>query len=164
MACLDNITADYLRSILSYDQSTGIFRWLVRPRVGSQAGCLNTSGRRQIGINGRYYLASRLAWLYMTGEWPIAHIDHIDCDKDNNEFLNLREASHAENSRNRGKNRNNKSGFKGVSWNNRLEKWIAQITVDGTKIHLGVCSTPQEAANIYAVAASKYHTNFARTS
>jgi hypothetical protein len=89
-------------------------------------------------------------------------IDHIDGNRANNQRSNLRVATHAENLRNRGKNRNNTSGFKGAFLQKLSGRYFAQICVDRRRIYLGTFNTPEEAHAAYMVAAHKYHKEFAR--
>lgn len=161
------MTADYLRSILSYDPATGEFRWLVslgrRVKIGDVAGHDAHGGYRRVKIGGRPYFAHRLAWLYVHGRWPIAEIDHIDTYTGNNAIANLREATNPQNMKNRKRQANNTSGFKGVTWNTKDRAWRAQIKVGGRQIHLGTYRCPEIASRAYAEAASKLHGEFART-
>jgi hypothetical protein len=92
------LMAEELRALLSYGQADGVFTWLVKPgkRARAIAGNLYR-GYRRIKIGPRFYAAHRLAWLWMTGEWPAAEIDHINMDRDDNRWCNLREASHSQN-------------------------------------------------------------------
>ena len=68
------ITAERLRAILHYDPETGIWTWLIAAsnnvKVGDVAGSKEKQGYWVIVIDYRRYKAHRLAWLYMTGEWP----------------------------------------------------------------------------------------------
>lgn len=160
------LTASVLRSVLHYDQDTGEFRWIAqasnRRGSGLVAGCLcNKSGYRLIGYKGKVYKASRLAWLYVHGEWPPAIVDHINGDRANDRIANLRLATQAENLRNRGKQKNNTSGFKGV-YQHAQNNWRARITKDGRQYCLGLYSTPEEAHRAYAIAAERLHGDFAR--
>lgn len=98
----------------------------------------------------------------MTGEWPNKEIDHINLDKHDNRFSNLRMASRSENGRNIRKYRTCTSGIKGVCWNARSKKWQAAIKVYGRKIHLGLHENINDAAVAYAKAAANYHGEFAR--
>jgi hypothetical protein len=87
--------------------------------------------------------------------------DHIDLCKLNNQRVNLRAATRSQNQHNKGLQRNNTSGFKGVCWSSARQKWKAQIKSGGKKIHLGLFSTPQEAHEAYKLGALKYHGEFA---
>lgn len=174
---MKKLSAEYLRSILSYDPETGNFVWKSRPRehfatlnaysvwnsrcAGKRAGC-SSSRYLQIGIDGKRYAEHSLAWLYMTGQWPVGEIDHINLDKHDNRFANLRLATRKENGRNIALLRTNKSGCKGVFWNSNAKRWQAAIRVDGRRIYLGTHECINEAATAYAKAARLYHGEFAR--
>ena len=163
------ITADNLRSLLNYDPETGIFTWKnqrsTRP-AGSIAGYAKYSKARTrywyIKISQRLYLAHRLAWLYMTGNWPPAEIDHVDCDGLNNRWQNLRSATRTQNLMNRYRSKHNKSGAKGVSFDKRSGKYHAKIKFDGRLIYLGQFNSLEEAASAYGRAANEYYGEFAR--
>ena len=86
---MKNLTAEELQKVLNYDPLTGIFVWQVGPRKGAKAGTKGVKGYVQIVFQRERYYAHRLAWLYMTGEWPKQHIDHLDGDPSNNRFQNL---------------------------------------------------------------------------
>lgn len=89
-------------------------------------------------------------------------VDHINGDRLDNRKCNLRICSPAQNSVNRGKNKNNKSGYKGVCWDSNAEKWRAYINVNYKKVHLGLFTCPIEAARRYNEAAIKHHGDFAQ--
>lgn len=159
------LSAELLRKLLHYEPETGEFTWLVQPRrgvyPGARAGKLHRgSGRRQIKIGGVSYYAARLAWLYMTGEWPQAIVDHVDTDRLNDRWGNLRLASKSENNHNKLAQRNNTSGFKGVY--RKRDRWTAIIRKDGVLHHLGVFDTREQAAAAYAAAAEIHFGTFAR--
>lgn len=111
----------------------------------------------------RLYTASRLAWLYMTGEWPENEIDHINLDRSDDRWLNLREATRAQNSFNTPRRSNNMSGAKGAYWHSQHRKWCAHIKIDGELKHIGLFATIDEAAAAYAAAAKLHRGEFART-
>jgi len=160
------ITANRLREVLHYDEETGIFTWKVatanRTKVGSVAASRHSEGYLTVFVDGKSYKLHRLAWLYQTGNWPVADIDHINCVKDDNRFSNLRESTRAENSRNRMKRCNNKSGFKGVCWDTKSRKWRSRIMAKGEYFFLGYFHSPEEAHTAYCAAAEKLHGEFAR--
>ncbi len=91
------VTQARLKELLEYDPDTGIFRWRNAPnrriRAGAIAGNLDTYGNRQIRVDGKSYLAHRLAVLYVTGSWPTTDIGHRDLNNDNNAWGNLRQAT-----------------------------------------------------------------------
>jgi hypothetical protein len=87
-------------------------------------------------------------------------IDHIDNNPKNNNIENLRPASHAENSRNRLRNKNNKLGLKGVVWCTSHRKYRASIRENGKTVHLGRYATPEEASKAYNDKAKELHGEF----
>lgn len=162
------LDAQILRETLSYDPETGIFRWLTRASkntiVGSVAGTVLSNGYRMIRLLGKQpFLAHRLAYLYMTGEWPPEEIDHVDGDPSNNRWVNLRVADRTENCRNTCTPSHNTSGNKGVCWDKRRQKWRAYIVVAGKQRSLGSFTHKHDAAAAYAHAANEIFGEFART-
>ncbi len=165
------LSADYVRSALDYDPKTGVFRWKHRDDVpfstncrivGRVAGSINTAGHRQIEIHSVPYLASYLAWLIMTGEWPVFQIDHKNTIYDDNTWRNLRTATISQNARNTKKKKTNTSGFKGVSWRKDGGYWRASIKKDGVQHRLGRFDTAEQAYAAYCEAARRLHGEFAR--
>jgi hypothetical protein len=163
-ATKDDLTAKRLREVIDYKPETGEFIWRYPINqgihAGQQAGYVS-QGYRRIGIDGSTYLAHRLAWLYMTGEWPKEQVDHADGNRGNNAWRNLREATHAENHFNIGIISTNKSGFKGVSWFRKTRKWRARITANGKERTIGYFDTKELAHEAYRKAASELHGQFA---
>jgi len=163
---MTKLTPERLRELLDYKSETGEFRWKITRstgEVGAVAGCLRKNSYRLIGIDQRVYLAHRLAWLYVTGQWPVADIDHIDGQRDNNAFHNLREATRTQNNANSRLPVTNKSGLKGASWDRWTQKWVARIQVAGKGLNLGRFDTAEAAHAAYVAAAEKYFGTFARS-
>ena len=158
------ITANRLRAVLSYDPDTGIFRWLVGARRGRVADSVDvTTGYHRIKVDGASYGANRLAWLYMSGEWPADQVDHRNTVRSDNRWDNLRAATGSQNKANGNRYSNNTSGIKGVSPSGRRNKpWSAVITKDGFTRRLGRYVTKEEADAAYRHAANHLHGEFAR--
>ena len=166
------LTAERLRTLLYYDPKIGVFSWRhgmptarsthINPRrTGDRAGCAGSKdGYWRIRIDRYLFLAHRLAWLYMTGEWPKEQIDHINRDRADNRWCNLRAASHRENMMNKKLNRNNKSGFRGVSFDKRSKKWTSKIMIHRKGIHLGYFADRETARDVYLVAARREFGNY----
>jgi hypothetical protein len=164
--------AEYLRERVSYDPETGEFRWKPLPPTTVAARSRNArcgSGRadrqdrdryRVIKIDHQTYAAHRLAWLYMTGEWPALEIDHANLNKSDNRWQNLRLATRSQNQANRAVRAVNKTGFKGVHQKGR--KYVAQLTFQQRVIYLGQHDTPEAAFAAYSEASERYHGAFAR--
>ena len=87
-------------------------------------------------------------------------IDHIDENKANNNVKNIRWATDKENGYNQGKYKNNKSGYKGVSFNKPMNKYVAHININGKKKHIGLFETAEEASKAYEAKAKEIHQEF----
>ena len=132
-----------------------------RARSGALAGSRLPDGYFSVMVKGDRYQVHRVAWLLTHGVWPAAQIDHVNGVRDDNRLVNLREATNAENGRNRGAQTNNTTGFKGVCWNKDCRKYQAQITVRGKYTHLGLFDAPEAAYAAYESAAYANHGAFA---
>ena len=151
------ITQARLKQYLSYDPETGIF---IRkePTKGTRVGSVIGSKRSKkdndyiaTSIDGEKCYLHRLAFLYMTGSFPKNNVDHINGDKTDNRFANLREATVSQNGMNRPKQSNNKSGYKGVCWEASRNKWKAQIK----SRFIGYYDTAEEAFKSYTKEAER---------
>ena len=118
----------------------------------------------EITVDRQRYKAHRLAWLYMTGAWPKEFIDHINGNKTDNAFRNLRDCSRSENAQNRRGSRNSKSGVKGVFKVPGCSTYRAYIEAFGKIFRLGSYPTLDEARAAYNTAAAQRHGEFARFS
>lgn len=161
------LTARRVRELLIYDPLTGLFLWRVNrtgsARAGTIAGTLDTDGYRQIRIDGRLYLAHRLAWLYVHGRWPRSDLDHCDLDRDHNAIENLRPCTQSENNANTRVRSDNILGRKGVTYDAQRKRYRARIRKRGRLYHLGWFKRIEDAAAAYAAAAAKHFRTFARS-
>lgn len=133
--------------------------------AGKHAGNIHSPGNGykhwEVRINKSLYKAHRLVYMLANKVDPgDLEVDHIDGDAANNNPCNLRLANHIENGHNRSKNRNNKSGYKGVSWYANLRKWVAEIMVDGKRKRLGCFDRLEDAANAYKEQSLLLHKTF----
>ncbi len=167
------LTADQARELLKYDPQTGRLYWLPRDRelfsrdqswktwntrfAGHKAfTSVNVGGYRQGAIFGHMYVAHRVIWLLVNSEWPPADIDHVNGDRVDNRWSNLRSVTRSENGHNRKRTSRNTSGVNGVSWVKRARKWIAYIHIDGRSKSLGVFDSIEEAASARARANAQH--------
>jgi HNH endonuclease len=160
-----SLTHARLRELLDYDPRTGLFRWRITDRYVHKrmiAGCLYKTGYRVIRIDRVPYTAGRLVFFYMTGRWPTHQVDHINCNKDDNRWLNLRQATNQQNAANRPRRKIKKYNLpKGVQIT-PYSRYYASIKIDNWAINLGVFDTAEDAHNAYVTAAKKYFGEFAR--
>ncbi len=135
------LTAQKLRDLVVYDPDTGLFARKHdenhRRKAGDIVGTMSATGYWVYTITNTQYKLHRLAYMYMTGEMPPAQIDHINGNRADNRWANLRAATQAENGTNQKRSVRNKSGVSGVSWDNQFRKWHAQIRHNGKRVHLG---------------------------
>lgn len=160
-----NLTLDRLKSLLRYDPQEGTFTRAApgrRVRVGDRAGHLNRDGYRYVRVDGLRYGEHRLAWFYMTGEWPGDDIDHRDLHKSNNRFGNLRCATRSQNMHNTEAPSHNTSGCKGVCFDVSTQKWLAYTFVDGRFHNFGRYLLKDEAAAAHAAGMQRLFGEFAR--
>lgn len=165
MKYLTDLTQSYVKEILNYTPETGIFVWLVhryRYHIGDIAGSINSKGYLIITINGKKYKASRLAHLYMTGEWPQKDMDHDNTLRHDNRWENLREASTSQNCFNHPVKITNKLGVKGVYFYRGMYR--AQIQINKIKIFLGQYETLAEAKEAHDKAANELQGEFVHSS
>jgi hypothetical protein len=166
---MKEITADRLREVLSFDPETGVFRWKKRlahrVQIGDVAGYCEARPRKdnrtiyyQIGIDGRLYQAHRLAWLYVHGEWPTGHIDHLNGDGADNRIANLRDCAPVVNYQNRRVARvDSKTGLIGAFKNHKNSKYHSKIRVAGKQVYLGTFDSPEDAHVAFVAAKRMYH-------
>lgn len=163
------ITQERLKEIAHYNPDTGIFTRI--KRTGNNNGCNvgkemghDCHGYKYVAIDFKRYALHRLAWLYMTGEFPKGVIDHINGIKSDNRFSNLRDVCIKINAQNfHSKQRDNKCGFLGVHFvkrpnvKNPHNPWRSCIFANGKRFHIGYFATPELAHDAYLRAKRKLH-------
>jgi hypothetical protein len=160
------LTQEILKHWLLYEPDTGVFRWLHDShnklvKKNDVAGSKNNQGYINITLRGKAYKAHRLAWLYMTGSFPISMIDHKNRNKSDNSWGNLREADRNQNQWNAEVRTDNKSGVKGVHFCTTWNRWIASIRANGVRKHLGRFETKEEAQQTVIKYRSGFHGEYA---
>jgi len=159
-----DITQALLHEMLDYNKDSGVFVWKVRSaqkiRVGDIAGTVNAKGYVGIKLFGKRYLAHRLAWMYINGEFPDSFIDHANTVRTDNRIDNLRLSTHQENKRNGKLYKNNTSGFRGVAF--KQNAWVGSLEVGDRRVYVGRFKTAAEASAAVEKQAEKIHSLFYR--
>ena len=148
------ITQARLKELLSYDPETGLF-FRIDAKRNKGKPFSNSGGYITIRLDERTYSASRLAWLYMTGAWPVQLVDHRNGVRDDNRWGNLREVTHSGNSQNQ-RHAQKPSRLLGAHFNRDRNNWTSCIRVLGVSKHLGTFPT-QEAAHAAYIDAKRVH-------
>ena len=137
--------------LLRYDKSTGKLYWKAKRGgnivEGDEAGCIAATGYVQIAIDNVPYTAHRIVYAMNIGKEIFQNIDHIDGNKTNNLFNNLREATESSNAKNR----------VSLGCSKVPSGWAAKITVDYKPKHLGIFKSKEEAHKAYLDAKKEYH-------
>jgi len=150
------LTQEQLKAELHYDPETGIFRRLVdRPKskAGSIVGYPTDRGWLRVKIRGKHYKLHRLAFLYMTGTIP-NEVDHANRIRDDNRWVNLREATRSQNTHNRNSGGNSQTGYRGVVKSGRYG-YKALVSVNGERELSETFDSPEEAYLKYCEMATK---------
>lgn len=154
-----------VRSLFDCDPVAGTLRWRVRTsnriQIGDLAGSRDAAGYLVVTIDNIRYLAHRVIWFHVHGEW-LPQIDHRDLVRSNNAITNLRPSNQSQNLHNIGSPKHNTSGLKGACYSARRQHWIAQIAIDGKRHYLGGFSTKEDAHEAYMRAATAAFGEFAR--
>lgn len=159
------LTSERARALLDYDPVSGAISWRVSRRGVRPGVCGRVStkhGYHEVCVDGRLYRVHRLAFLLMNGAFPDApHIDHINGDKLDNRWSNLRPATNSENAANSKLRKNNTTSHQGVVWDAARGKWRAQIRIGGRKVNLGRYTNAADAADAHRAAAIAHYGEFA---
>lgn len=156
-----NIDIEDLKSQLHYDFETGIF---TRKSTGKKLTTCNTKGYIQIKINRKTYQAHRLAWFYVHGQMPLTFVDHINGKRNDNRIENIRLCNKNQNGVNSGLTSRNTSGYKGVCWHKKKERWIAASKLNGKLIHIGTFIKKEDAIASYVNFCKINHGEFLHSS
>lgn len=148
-----NINKEKLKKLVTYNPKTGIF---TRNKNNKLAGYKRSDGYVCLTVTKTKYLAHRLAWLFMTGEWPKNEIDHDNKKRNDNRWKNLREATSLQQMGNTKLWKSNTSGYRGVSFHKHTKKWRATIK---TK-QIGLFNSKEEAKKAYDLVAKEYFGEF----
>lgn len=168
------LTQKRVHELLDYDPVTGIFVWRVDRRVktgggvsvkGKQAGRIDRNGYRHIGIDNEHFNAGVVAWVFVTGKMPTNEIDHKNLIRDDNRFVNLREATRSQNMANRIQPLGKTTRFRGVRKTqkspNAAVRWLARLQVNKKPVYLGYYASEESAAIAYDLAAHEHFGEFA---
>lgn len=161
---LDEKFIEFVRTVISYEKDTGIFRWIDsrnnRVQIGSIAGYIH-NGYTTIEINGFPIKAHRLAYAMVNGSLDVGvEIDHINGVKSDNRISNLRIASISQNECNKAIQKNNTTGFKGVYFRSESPNWRAIITINKHRHHIGYFETKELAAEAIEIKRKELHGEF----
>ena len=159
------VTGTTIAIFLDYDPQTGKFSRKLKTGPHSYPGeeitHLNDEGYVVVTMMGARLRAHRIAWAWMTGKWPENDIDHINGDRTDNRFSNLRQATRSQNLQNSGLRPTNKTGQTGVHFCHQRKKYVAQIRVNKATFPLGRFQTLEAAIAARKLAEKKFYGEFA---
>lgn len=147
-------TISRLREAFDYNPKTGVLCWKIRTSnracIGKEAGCPDGQGYRVLMLDKCFLRSHQVAFAHYHGKWPVGFIDHIDQNKNNNAITNLRDVSNAVNLQNQSLPQvNSSTKIRGVWFDKRRERYIAETTKFKKKIYLGSFLTKEEAQIVY---------------
>ena len=159
---MEEVTQKQLHDMFDYLDGQLIWKAPTSNRVsvGDVAGTPHPGGYLKICVNGKKYFAHRLIYLFHHGYIP-NFLDHIDRNGKNNKIENLREATLSQNIGNTKIRSDNTSGYRGVSWDKKANKWLAKITIFEKQKYLGYFSNPEAAYKAYCEVAKNHYGKFA---
>lgn len=146
-------TQEYLQQCFNYDPETGLLYWKARPPEhfrnkraqaifnGTYAGketakALDKDGYKTLSLDRKSFYTHRIIYKLEKGLDP-EHTDHVNGNRADNKFDNLRSVSQTINMKNVKMYITNTSGVVGVRWDKNKNRWFAYIGSGKTKIHIG---------------------------
>jgi hypothetical protein len=156
--CLEDV-----KRVLAYEPESGLFVWRAwagkKSVPGEIAGWAHSQGYTAISLFGLKVYAHRLAFLFQLGRFPDDVVDHINGNRKDNRWSNLRDVNQRTNVENRTSplSANSASGLLGVHWCSQQNKWQAEIKSFGRKKHIGFFDDPFKAHEAYLQAKRKMH-------
>lgn len=146
-----------IKEIFSYCPKSG----LLTRNNGAKSGNVSGNGYLRVSVDNQSIAAHKVIWLYMTGELPSTDIDHINHDRLDNRWANLRMVTRTQNMQNAKRSKASSSGFTGVVWCKQQQQWQSQIGIDGKCKKLGRfnCKIDAIAARIRANKTFGFHAN-----
>ena len=157
------LTQERLKELLHYDPETGILTWLISPRnnvpAGSVAGRIDKKGYVRIVYQKNLYQGHWLAWFFVHNKWPDNELDHINGNPTDNRIANLRDVTRKQNMENKKIYKTNKSGYSGVNWHTKKNRWVVRIGHYGKRISIGEFINLQDAIAARIKAENKLYTH-----
>lgn len=138
---VDPRSPEWFQERYKYDPNTGKVIHII---TGQVIGSPHRFGYLLARIGGATYKVHRIAWALQTGKWPY-QVDHINHNREDNRWINLRECFENENHKNKSLQKNNTTGVTGIRWDAKHKKWIAHITVKSHYRYLGTFEDKEEA-------------------
>lgn len=143
-----------------YDPETGV---LSRTKANKKAGkvgpvvSVGGDGYVIVNHNGKKYKGHRVAWLLQTQSWPAGLVDHVNNNRTDNRWVNLRDVDACQNAQNAKRRVDNTSGATGVYFISRLNLWWARICVRNRHVSLGYFNSFSAAVSARADAKALHH-------
>lgn len=132
------LTQMRMLELFDYDTTTGDLVWKGsysnRIKNGDIAGCVAGNGRKYAGVDGMHYMVHRLVWLHQKGAWPRYNLAPVDGDYLNTRIENLVEQTPSQTVKKVELRSNNKTGIKGVTWDESKKEYAVYAYVDGKSL------------------------------
>lgn len=158
------LTVERVKCLFIYDPDSGVFTRRVQvsnQHVGDTVGCLGKRGYLVANIDGKIQYLHRVAWLYMTGSWPVKKLGHKNRIKTDNRWDNLRIASDYQNASNTSRKNKSNTDVRGVYFCTRTSMYVAEVRHRGKRVLYKRYKTLEEAKCVVEQIRSKYHGEFA---